>query len=487
MSKLRIKGALLHTAVLLALPCYVNANVSGLSAAALYQQKVDNWVATKVVELANTDCSNDMSIDTACNDVTVKFSDGEFDATKLDDKQTILIMDTHLEFSSVLRYRSRIKAALRQMESGSYEKNHINGYDPSFTVPKVVRDTLKEIDLFTNDNNETEFVPALWLKELYSTFQTVYSYDNYYQYIGHGNTPLLYLLEHNPKAELVIAPFPDFFGKRADLFCFPQSTEAGQTSTNLQRLNAVVTEAADNFKREMITGLGIDYINFSGGYTLETLQTDWQNQCNNALPDHNTQKALLDTMRPFYQVLFNSDGVFAFQATDVNMDADNNALDIDTSFVNRMLVGDFTTLASNLPDDGVIVDTPPSLESNRSNSKKWIDVFVNFGIGLSRPFPYNESPVMETDPLGLDSYPITSMQPSWAAPVALSRAIHIKNTEFPGEDLSYVIDDIKEKMIPADCYYSWSDWRWREYRGSCKMQDPLKHRQHEVYRLNYLP
>ena len=219
---------------------------------------------------------------------------------------------------------------------------------------------------------------------------------------------------------------------------------------------------------------------------LASIESLWASYCSLPQPSTEEKKALLETVRPFYNVLFNSQSVFGFQASGLNMSVDNNALDIDKTYVNRMLVGDFGSLDSQLPSTGIINDiAAPTLESNRDNSKQWIDVFINFGIIPIRPFPFNSTPLMETDMLGLDSYPITSMQPSWASPLALSRAIHIKNTEFPDRLLdNLVIEQIKEKMTPQTCNYS--NWAFSDYEGKCKMQDPLLWRQHDVYRLHYL-
>ncbi|WDE10549.1 hypothetical protein [Thalassomonas haliotis] len=447
---------------------------------------VDSWLTEKMSQLADINCTDEATENELCQRVTIKFSDGEFDASKADDKQTILILDTALEFPAVLRYRSRMKAALTQMDDGYYHQNDINGYDPSIEAPEVARDILQELDGFTDEENQSRFIPAKWLNSLYTVFQQVYPSSLYQQYLGHGNTPLLYLLEHNPEAEFVVGPVPDFFGKRTDLFCYPEQIEAGESQNNLQRLAALIVEVSVDFKQSMIDGLAIDYINFSAGHTLESVQESWQAHCAGSLPDSGIQAALLETLRPFYQVLFDSDNVFAFQATGVNMNVTNNPLDIESSFKNRLLVGDFTTLDSQLPLDGQLSNQQaPELLESRNNSKQWIDIFVNFGIKTIRPFPYNETPLMETDPLGLDSYPITSMQPSWAAPVALSRAIHIKNSVFPDAVLdNLVIEDIVDKMTPKTCDYS--NWQFEEYDNKCKMQDPLLWRQHEVYRLEYL-
>ncbi|WP_299004069.1 hypothetical protein [uncultured Shewanella sp.] len=450
-----------------------------------FKPQVDDWLTDKITQLNALNCEIDNN-DEACEQVSLTFSDGEFLQEKSDPNQTILILDYGLEFSATVRYRSRVKAIFKQADTGYYQQNDWGDYNPAFELPAFVVDTLKAIDNFTDEDKQARFIPAAWLTPLYTVFDEIYPYSNYQEFSGHGVKPFTYLLEHNPLAEFVIAPQPQFFKHKTDLFCYPSQIEDGQTSTNLQRLNEYITDVSADFKENVLDKQSVEYINYSGGYTLASIESLWASYCSTPQPSMEEKKALLNAVRPFYEVLFNSQSIFGFQASDVNMTLDNNALDIDKAYINRILVGDFASLDSKLPNTGMINDiAAPALEPNRDNSKQWIDIFVNFGITPIRPFPYNNTPLMETDMLGLDSYPITSMQPSWASPVALSRAIHIKNTEFPERLLdNLVIEQIKEKMTPQTCNYS--DWAFSDYEGKCKMQDPLFWRQHEVYRLDYL-
>ena len=446
---------------------------------------VDTWLAEKVTQLTDINCTADPVENEACQLVTVKFSDGEFDASKSDDKQTILILDSHLELGAILRYRSRVKAALIQKDDGYYYKNDVNDYDPSIELPVIARDVLTELDNFTDKSGQSQFIPAMWLSELYPLFEKVYPYHTYMKHVGHGVIPFTYLLEHNPKAEFVIGPTFNFFNRRTDLFCYPEQISERQSQTNLQLLAELIADAAADFKHEVIEGLGIDYINLSAGHRLASIKTGWEQNCTTPLPNESTQIALLKTTQAFYQVLFNSDNVLAAQAGSININT-NDIIDIDTGYKNRVRVGDFSTLDSQLPIDGKVNNQePPLLAASRNNSKQWIDVFVNFGISSKRPYPSNETPVMETDPLGLDPLAITSLMPSWAAPVALSWAINIKNSEFADAALdNLLIKDIFNIMTPKVCNYS--NWLFDEYENKCKMQDPLLWRQHEVYRLGYL-
>ncbi|WP_143085164.1 Ig-like domain-containing protein [Pseudoalteromonas denitrificans] len=450
--------------------------------------QVDSFIADTIANI------NEQAIDCVtypeqpqCELVLVKFSDGQFDATKMDPMQTILILDEGFEFSATVRYRSRVKAAFTQLDSGFYQQAEQGSYDPQYNLPKIIKETLQQIDQFSDKDNKKVFIPAAWLAQLKPDIERLYpAQDNYTQYLDHGKMPFLYLLEHNPKAELVIAPIPDFYKQKTELFCQPEIIEMDQTESNLVRLRQYIATIADKFKADIINDQSIDYINYSAGHTLNTVKSRWTKYCKKDLPNEETLQALLGALRPFYEILMNSDNVFSLQSSQINMTMTNNALDIDKSYHNRLLIGDFTTLDSKLTLNGIVEnEAPPELYANRDNSKQWIDLFINFGIIETRPFPFNDTPVMNTHPLGLNYLPISNMQPSWATPVALSWAINIKNTHFVDEPLdNNIIEQIKAKMTPELCSYS--NWDIADYYGKCKMQDPLLHRQHEVYRLGYL-
>ncbi|MBQ4877830.1 hypothetical protein J8M21_11495, partial [Pseudoalteromonas luteoviolacea] len=412
-----------------------------------------------------------------CEQVSIKFSDGTFEPSKVDSNETILIIDDEgINFSATLRYRSRVKSLYSIDDNGYYYKASKGGFDPEFKVPRIIKDTLNSIDNFTDPSGNHTFVPAAWLTD--SLFPVVKSrYE--YPFVGHGATPFHYLLEHNPESELIVVPMPKLHESRLDLFCNP-------TDNNISSLTAHIEDIAEDFKQTVLLQEDVEYLNYSGGYEIErVIAMTWKQYCLSPLPSEETLAALHNTVRPFYDVLFNTSGVMAFQASGINMTAYNNELDIDKSYQNRLLVAPFTVLDTKLPANGEINGNAPELDASIYNSKQWIDVMVNLGITPIRPFPFNETPAMATTSLGLSYTPFSDSSTSWSSPIALSTALYIKNVKYDELQLDdIVIEQIKNDMTPQLCHYN--NWEIIDYEGKCKMQDPLLHRRHNLFELGYV-
>ena len=229
--------------------------------------QLDNWLTEKITQLNALNCETDNKNDAACELVNLSFSDGKFSQEKSDPNQTILILDYGIDFSATVRYRSRVKAIFKQADTGYYQQNNLVDYDPAFELPAFVVDTLKEIDNFTDEDQQARFIPAAWLTPLYKVFNELYPYSNYQEFNGHGGKPFTYLLEHNPLAEFVIVPQPQFFKQKTDLFCYPNQIADGQSTTNLQRLTEYISDVSADFKANVLDKQSVEYINYSGGYT----------------------------------------------------------------------------------------------------------------------------------------------------------------------------------------------------------------------------
>jgi len=432
-----------------------------------HKQAVAEFVRTELAMLENLDChaSNSSS---ACDTVIVDFATEARPARESRSEQVILIIDDQgLEFPAVSRYRSRVLQAVRlNNTTGLYEH-----YSPQVVMPRFVRDLFTHIDTFAGSDNQPTFIPAVWLRQLSQGVSNINSDFSDIYAVNHGDMPFLYLLEHNPEARFVIAQTPTFFTAFKAEFCAADSSA----------LRAKIATAAAMFKDNVLDQYGVRYVSYSGGFSLATLRNRWTSLCQTLIPEASLP-ALLDALRPFYEVLFNTEGVMGFQASGINMSIEEYPLDTDVHFHNRVRVGDYTNLDSQLPEDGVIGHRePPALIASRQNSRRWIDLLINFGIEPVRPWQPNQTALAETNILGLDSYPITSIQPSWATPVALSQAIYIKNIQYPDDPLTdAVIIAIKDQLTPMGCTF------YPEDEGRCKVQDPLLHRQQELFRLNYI-
>lgn len=409
-----------------------------------------------------------------CTMQTTRFCDGQFDASKGSSNENILIIDSNLEFYANTRYRSRVMGQYEFTATGE-----LIPYNPAIKLPIYLSKTLRRLDglhFDAPDEQTDSFIPAKWYSDL--TAKLSEASDQYgWLSVGHGSLPMSFILEHNPNARVVIVDNSDL-SQSSDAFC----------KQDLERFHTQYKTVADSIT-SIIKDHKIQYVNASFGYTRSVLKQYWNDLCpTRRIPKDEILDAYMASIAQYYDALFNTEGVLGIQSSDINMNRVNNALDANTDFQNRMRVAMFQSLDSGLNEAGELVDKDngqyPQLQSSLENSVEFIDIFINFGYsGLGRKPPYNSSPFMIVNPFATDSYPINSSATSWAAPAALSRAIHIKNTEFPSEAMTNtLIQRIKSNMTPDLC----PDWPLQvQGESRCKLQDPLFHLQTEAHRLGF--
>jgi len=416
-------------------------------------------VEQSLQELAGLDCSTEQATSPQCEKVKLRFSDGEYQAQKSADDQTVLFIDNGAEFMASITRRSRVKAMFHA------SAGQLLPYDPEIELPRYQLTMLQRFDQLT------EFVHAGWLEPLAARMRVIGGDE---AIVGHGMIPFSILSAQLPQASFVYLSIPKILDSRPDLLC----------ALDFNALRDHSAQLAEQVKSDIIEAYGIDYISWSGGDSTSVISSQWGQQCSGQpQPSLAELRELENSLRPYYDVLFNSPGILAVQSAGVNVSEDTHVLDSDASFSNRIRVGYYQTLDSNLPIDGVIAaEQPPLLPNGMQNSRPYIDVFINFGFtGTGQNSPYNASPVMQTDAWGMSYFPMNHATTSWIAPVALLWAIMIKNTDFP----DHIMDDemiaqIKARITPAGCDYHVED------NGDCKVQDPAWYKQHELARLKYL-
>jgi len=415
-------------------------------------------VEQSLQELVGLDCTTEQATSPQCERVKLSFSDGEYQPQKSADDQTILFVDSGAEFMATITRRSRVKAMFHAPEG------QLLPYDPEIELPAYQLTILQRFDQLT------EFVHAGWLEFLGSRMRAIG--DD--AIVGHGLIPFSILSEHIPQASFVYLSIPKILDSRTDLLC----------SLNFNGLRDHSAQLAQQIKSDIIEQYGIDYIAWSGGDSTSVISQQWSQHCpEQAQPSLPELRELENSLRPYYEVLFNSPGILAVQSAGVNVTEETHVLDSDGSFSNRIRVGYYQTLDSNLPIDGIIgTQQPPLLPNEMQTSRNYIDLFINFGFtGSGRIAPYNDSPAMQTGALGMSYFPLNSATTSWVAPLALPWAIMIKNSEFPDQPMdNVVIANIKELMTPMGCEHHAED------EGRCKVQDPAWYKQHELARLKYL-
>jgi hypothetical protein len=415
-----------------------------------------------LVEFLNTlDCAT-TATDTECRLVNQTYSPKQFDPTKVDGSQTILVIDSGgMQYAAASRYASRIKAYYTLTQEGYTPAR------PSVKIPRYLQYINATID-------NAPFVPAVSLRPLHNAMTDHLNYEPTSDIeSGHGGSILRYLLENNPKAEFVIIDTQDIQNVFSDAFC-EFYTDAFEQKISMLK------DQLSNLLQEQ----DIEYVHYARGYTLKGIKSSWSKHCGGWMENAALKNILLQ-LTPIYDVLFNSDAVLGFQAGTPQASSNNHPLDTTNQFKNRVRVGYFSTLESNLDASGEIENTrylPPNIPYEMQASYRYIDYFINFGIIEKRPFPFNQHPLMDIHPLGFDAYPVSNVTTSWATPAALSAAIYTKNGLYPNNPMSNsLIRQLKAQLSPSGC----NDWGL-ELGGNCKIQDPLKFYKHEVYRLKML-
>ncbi|MCF2908418.1 hypothetical protein L1285_08790 [Pseudoalteromonas sp. DL2-H2.2] len=429
-----------------------------------------------------------------CEPVLVKFSDGHFSQQRVDSKQTILVLDTGMALQSVLRYRSRIRATYRY---DAQTQRFVEG-DPSIAISGVGKKLLSELDQFTfTAPEQTEprpgFVPAAWLADLAKIYTSkvpddAVDYESQVPHVSHGTMVLGYLAEHNPKAEFVLLDTGQFlpFALHKDLVC----------DKAVNALLAKMQTAADSLTSDVIQQHGVEFINFSGGYTQGHVRNIFNKHCEGQLTEQEG-KALLLAAKPIYDAMFAAPNTLGVQSGIRKIKGANehsHALDA-LSYPHRTTVYTYTSAQQDTPLDisgqanwrSVLNDYAEQFEGH-----DFIDLFVNFGIGgWLNPEANNSTPKMQSDVFGMRYAPERELHASWAAPVVTSYAVYIQSVQRQqDENWAFSPAFIKAQMMPSLCPAKPDDTdkikAYVRQSEACRIQDPLKFRADELNRLKYL-
>ncbi len=412
-----------------------------------------------LVNLQGIDCNNDSQLP-ACQKVTVSFNQGQFSADKVDADQTVLFIDSGMGYQLNLTGRSRVEALFK------LNKDEIISFNMETQVPLYLKQTVEKFD------QHSEFIHSGWLETLGTRIADIGGYSG----AGHGEHSFRKVLAHNPRASFVFLETPDILMENSDSFC----------KLDFTAVNDKAKRIAQQIKTKIIDEYDIEYVTWSGGFSTSTIRATWAQSCpNQAAPSLAQLQELENSLRPYYNVLFNSEGVLGIQSAGEYVQPETHVLDADDSFNNRLRVGYYQTLDSQLPIDGIIGDKqPPTIPDFMNGSRKYIDVFINFGFTgrvSQGTLETNASPMMTTRYSGMGYFAESNTHTSWVPPTVLAWAIKVKNSKYPDQIMTNdVIEQIKDQMTPMGCTFH------KEDEGRCKVQDPAWYKQHELARLNYL-
>lgn len=428
-----------------------------------------------------------------CETISVSFNEGRYDPNRVDHRQTILILDSGMELSSVLRYRSRIKAHYSYDPSS---KSFIQS-NPSVAISQLGKKLLSELDGFyyldpRTQRDQPGFLASAWLRDLALAYGSAAPSDNFDHITGvahfsHGSKVIGYLAQHNPLAEFVLVDTATFLPllQHNQLVC----------QKNNRELKDYMQQAASSL-RNILNNNGVEYINFSGGFTRSHVHQAWQrNGCSETLSNNRATK-LLRSLEPIYDVLFNSPNILGVHSGKRDTNNSEDALDV-TDYVNRIRAYPYTTETVNtqISDNGqfgwqrVFNDFRGEFQGGQS-----IDMYVNFGYGRANFSNRNQTPKMTSDVFGMQYAPDWALlSSSWAAPIVTSYAINTQNKIYQNNpSASFNAVELKNKLLSFSCFnadnfFSFDlDGFIREGEGMCRIHDPLKNRSDELNRLGYL-
>ncbi|WP_028456225.1 hypothetical protein [Chitinilyticum litopenaei] len=428
------------------------------------KRQTTQWQDAQLQALQGLSCP-----DARCEAVTVRFSDGQFQPAKLKSDQTILVIDTGgLDWPSAVTYRTRVKSQWEWDASGQIRQRNA-----SVSMPRYLAGMYASLSQLRQQAPDA-FIPAAWLEPLRARVQQI-SPQVAQPYAGHGAVVLGYVAEHNPQAELVVADVPDFASLFKTEFC------AG----NAEAFRQKVATASAQFRQRVLEEQQVEYVNMSAGWELSrSIATSAERLCGGGL-NRSQQQALLRAHDPFMQQLFASERVLGVQAGSGDYQPDEHELDA-LPLPNRVRVGFYNSGAtpSTLDAQGVPRGALPPVPDFQRNSLAILDVLVNFnfaGFGHQcQPGPYTYA---HPGLLGLGYGALCSEQTSWAAPTVLSRLVHLRESRYAGQAWSAgLIGELKQALTPRSCQHELAG-----AQGQCTLQDPLQHRQHELFRLGYLP
>ncbi|MCF6438819.1 hypothetical protein L1077_05165 [Pseudoalteromonas luteoviolacea] len=463
-------------------------NLKALKAAAeKYSKDTMAWM-----EQEGIDCTLEpvASRHELCEQVRVNFTDGQFESQRVDEDQTILVLDREIALQVALRYRSRMKAAYAY----DAESNKFVADNPNLLLSKVGVKILSELDKFTFTDAESGesfpgFASSFWLGELGNQYaqrvpQDEFNSETNSHQNAHGNRVIGYMAEYTPRAGFVVIDIRKFrpFEANHELVC--------QKDSNA--LLAKFQAAADSLKQDVLQKHGVRFVNYSGSHTADMVSGVFNKHCDGLLTIEEASSMLL-SLQPFYEVMFNLEDILGLQSALHEADPLSHALDI-IEFDNRLRIASFTTGVqdSQLDKTGEQFWRETASEyADEFNMHETVDMFINTGAETFPKLGANSTPKMHFDAFGLRYAPDYEKHTSWIAPAATVYALYLQSLQLQvDENWAFSPAQLKSIMVPKTCFSNEDDTDFikgfARQGGDCRLQDPVKFKASELQRTGYL-
>lgn len=368
--------------------------------------------------------------------------------------EAILVVDDFGEgmFPQLVRYRNRML--------GFYRVNgeRIEQQDLSVRLPKQLGNALISFA-------GPEFIPASLLTMVSKAASAAYGKVPLI-FLGHGGIVFSHLVELAPEQPLVLLHSSGLLG------LLPSLCERVDDET-LAAATAHFAAIASSL-RQVMREHNVRFVNASFGDTAQTLATDWSRTCGSAVPSPEVLRQLLHLYDPIYDALFNTEGVVtAHAAANLGDPADFPFDQVSPRYGNRVRVGFISSLSSGLDELGRgSVQKAEQFPRNNGDA----DVFVNWDceVFVGCADPHYEL----AGTFGLSTGALVVMATSYVNPLGLGRLINLRYANHGDESMSNaLIQTLKQELTPFLC--------GEDGAQPCVYQDPIAHRQLEVYRQHY--
>ena len=354
-------------------------------------------------------------------------------------------------YPQFVRYRNRIL--------GFYEVNgdSIEARTLSVHLPKALGESLISFA-------GPEFIPAKLLAPVGMAAGTIYRQVSLL-FLGHGGVIFSHLVELAPEQPLVLLEL-------TDLLDIPPALCDRVDSGTLAVATAHFTAVAASI-RQVMSQHNVRFVNASFGTTTESLAMRWPTSCGGAAPSVDVLRQVIQVFDPVYDVLFHTEGVVTAQAaTNVGNPADFPFDQVSPRFANRIRVGFISSQHSGLDELGR--GTVQKVEQFPRDGDA--DVYLNWDceafVGCADPH-YEMA-----GNFGLLTVAVVLMSTSYINPLGIGRVINLRYADHATEPMTdELIQTLKQELTPPLC--------GGDGDQPCVFQDPIVHRQLEVYRRHY--
>jgi hypothetical protein len=309
-----------------------------------------------------------------------------------------------------------------------------------------------------------EFVPASALLRVALEADAAYGKLDLF-YPGHGGVVFGHLVDLVPEQPLVLLD-------STHLLDIPPEVCSGIDAQTLATATAHFSALAASMK-QMMSDREVRFVNASFGLTVPVLAAEWQRGCSGAVPGDEELRQLLHIYDPLFDLLFDTEGVItAHAAADLGNPADFPFDQVGPQYPNRVRVGFISSSSSGLDELGRgAVRKKEQFPDNGDADVylnwdcEWLDVCAEPHYTMASAF-------------GLAAGNLPVMSTSYIDPLAVARLVNLRYANHGGEPMSNTLVRVLEReLIPALCGPDGTE--------PCVYQDPIAHRQLEVYRLGY--